>query len=142
MERYSSVCMASKLAQEQALRKFVADFSPPFEVNSVLGKIFNKVLQNLSSTSFVFGLVEGDTTWLCVLQIHSYVSARDVALVHVGAAVDPSVVGERIYAVASHTDWNDFLHILRTLYPEKKFIEVMEGWGSSVGKLIRVWRLV
>jgi hypothetical protein len=67
--------------------------------------------------------------------IDSYVSARDVALVHVAAAIDPEVRNERIYTIAQHSDWNDFLPILRRLYPEKKFIDDMEGLGKFQGKV-------
>jgi hypothetical protein len=65
----------------------------------------------------------------------SYVSARDVALIHVAAAIDPNVVGERIYAIAQHTDWNDFLPILRRLYPEKKFMDDLEDLGKFSGEV-------
>jgi nucleoside-diphosphate-sugar epimerase len=76
MSRYSSVYMASKVAQEQALWKFVKEEKPSFTVNTVLpswvtGKVFNKV-QNPSSTSCMQGLFVGDTTWLRALQIRKF----------------------------------------------------------------------
>ncbi|KAH8888143.1 NAD(P)-binding protein [Thozetella sp. PMI_491] len=137
--RFSDVSMASKVQAEQALWKFVDDENLPFGVNTVLpgwitGKLFS-TMQNPSSILCLLGLYNNDPTWLRSLQIHSYVSVRDVAMVHVGAAIDSNIAGERIYAIAEHTDWNDFLAILRRLYPEKKFMDDMPDLGRFRGEV-------
>jgi hypothetical protein len=61
------------------------------------------------------------------------VSVRDVALLHVASVIDPEVANERMYAVGQHTTWNDLLPILRRIYPERKFVEDIEGAAGFQG---------
>ncbi|RDW58448.1 hypothetical protein BP5796_12378 [Coleophoma crateriformis] len=136
-DRYNSVYMASKAEQEKALWKFVKEEKPHFTVNTVLpswicGRLLNET-QNPSSAICVRMLYNGDATYLRSLGIYSYVNVRDVALIHVGAALDPEVANERIYAIARHTTWNDFLELMRKKYPEKHFIDDMPDLGRFSG---------
>jgi hypothetical protein len=48
---------------------------------------------------------------------------KDVALLHVAAALDPEVNSVRLQAWAEYCDWNDILAILRKLYPQRKFVD-------------------
>lgn len=84
---------------------------------------------------------------LLIIFLDSYVNARDVGLVHVGAAIDPDVKNERIYAIARHSTWNDHLAIMRKMYPDRKFIDDMDDLGIFSGtvdaslalKLVKKW---
>jgi hypothetical protein len=58
-----------------------------------------------------------------------------VALLHVAATIDPEVNSQRIYAIAQHTDWNDFLQVLRELYPEKKLMEDIKDLHKFRGQV-------
>jgi hypothetical protein len=49
--------------------------------------------------------------------------------------VDPEVSNERIYAIAQHSTWNDFLAIFRRIYPDRKFVEDMPNLGRFGGEV-------
>ena len=68
LDRIPMVYMASKIAQEKALWKFVEEEKPRFTTNTVLpfwtcGRILNKS-QGLSSNQFLRGVYNGDQTML------------------------------------------------------------------------------
>jgi nucleoside-diphosphate-sugar epimerase len=52
-----------------------------------------------------------------------YSHVTDVAIVHVAAALDPEVQGQRIQVLAGSFTWNDALDILRKAYPEHQFVD-------------------
>ncbi|KAF5612862.1 secretory lipase [Fusarium subglutinans] len=47
----------------------------------------------------------------------------DVAIIHVAAAIDPGVQGQRIQVLAPSFTWNDCLDILRKSYPNRSFVD-------------------
>jgi hypothetical protein len=51
------------------------------------------------------------------------VDVHDVALLHLAAALDPGVDGQRIQAWGRHCTWNETLAILRKLFPNHKFVD-------------------
>lgn len=77
----------------------------------------------------------------------NYINARDVALMHVAAILDPEVQNERIFAWGGAFSWNELLAIFRKLHPEHKFIEDFPAEGrlmwsvdDSLGRrLMKKW---
>ena len=61
-----------------------------------------------------------------------YINVQDTARLHVAALIYPDVKEERLFAWAHPFNWNDFLAIFRTLYPERKFIDDIEGLGKDL----------
>jgi hypothetical protein len=51
------------------------------------------------------------------------VDVKDVALLHLAAALDPDVSSERIQAWGRHQTWNEALALLRKLFPNHKFVD-------------------
>jgi hypothetical protein len=52
-----------------------------------------------------------------------YVDVRDVAALHVAAALDPNVEGERLLALAGPFNMNITLTVLRQQFPDREFID-------------------
>lgn len=52
-----------------------------------------------------------------------YSHVTDVAVIHVAAAIDPEVQGQRIQVLALSFTWNDCLGILRSAYPNRSFVD-------------------
>lgn len=50
------------------------------------------------------------------------VDVKDIALLHVAAALDPTVNNVRLQAWGSACNWNDILAIMRKLRPQHRFI--------------------
>lgn len=55
------------------------------------------------------------------LGYYSHVS--DLAVIHIAAAIDPSVKGRRIQVIARSFNWAQCLDIMRKIYPSRKFID-------------------
>ena len=50
-----------------------------------------------------------------------HIDVKDVALLHVAAALDSEVDNARLQAWADYCNWNDVLAIMRKLYPQRTF---------------------
>lgn len=48
---------------------------------------------------------------------------KDVALIHVAAALDPELKDTRIQSWGHSTHWNEILSILRKHHPERQFVD-------------------
>jgi hypothetical protein len=55
------------------------------------------------------------------------VPVGDIAALHVGALLLPSVKSQRLFASAYAYNWNEILAILRKDYPDKSFYDDVEG---------------
>lgn len=51
-----------------------------------------------------------------------FVDVHDVAVLHVAAVLDPEVRNARLQTWGHSSNWNDFLHVVRELRPQKEFI--------------------
>lgn len=54
-------------------------------------------------------------------------------MLHVAAALDPSVQNARLYGWDKPFNWNDMLAIFRKLEPDKTFVDDLEGQGKLLG---------
>ncbi|KFY97139.1 hypothetical protein V498_02242 [Pseudogymnoascus sp. VKM F-4517 (FW-2822)] len=125
--RGMSVYQASKAEAEKAVLKFFAEENPHFSVNcvdpsSIMGEPLNK--KHLETPySYLKVLCDGNLEFLTGIPSIIHIDVKDVALLHVAAALDPEVNGVRLQAWAENCNWNDILVILRKLYPQRKFID-------------------
>ena len=81
---------------------------------------FGPILQpsgedSASTATYIHNLWNGGDLWCCPVQY--YIDVRDTAQVHVAALVNPSCDGQRIFALAKPTRWNEILAILRKQNP-------------------------
>lgn len=60
-----------------------------------------------------------------------YINVDDNAIVHVAALILKDVKGERLFTFAYPYSWNDLLAVFRRMYPNKKFIDDIEGLGED-----------
>ncbi|KAF4497365.1 secretory lipase [Fusarium agapanthi] len=124
-DRVMPVYFAAKVKAEKAVWKFVKDEKLPWVVNSVspcviLGDLRdNKHLRSVPP-QLIEQLYLGNTE---KLQTPASNHVTDVAIVHVAAAIDPDVQGQRIQVLASSFTWNDCLDILRKSCPNRSFVD-------------------
>lgn len=126
-DRIMPVYCASKAEAEKAVWKFVKDEKLPWVVNSVspcviLGDI--RVDKHLRSVppQLLEQLYLGNTAALEATPAMYYSHVTDVAVIHVAAALDPDVTGQRIQVLAGSFNWNDCLNVLRRAYPNRSFV--------------------
>ncbi|KFY46762.1 hypothetical protein V494_00342 [Pseudogymnoascus sp. VKM F-4513 (FW-928)] len=121
------VYQASKTEAEMAVWKFQAEKKPHFSVNcvdpsSIMGEALHK--KHLETPySYLKVLYDGKVGFLEGIPSIIHIDVKDVALLHVAAALDPEVNGARLQAWAEYCNWNDVLTILRRLYPQRKFTD-------------------
>ncbi|KAM7196910.1 NAD(P)-binding protein [Naviculisporaceae sp. PSN 640] len=119
------VYAASKAEAEKAVWRFSKERNPHFTINvigpsMILGEPLHK--SHLSSAgAWLKQLIDGDFSALEGSPAIYSVDVKDVALLHLAAALDPEVKGARLQAWADNTNWNKILAILRRLYPDKTF---------------------
>ncbi|KAL6701642.1 putative NAD dependent epimerase/dehydratase [Trichoderma pleuroticola] len=101
------VYMASKVIAEKAAWDFVRDKNPHFTLNVVAPSAILERLIGMPATYAV--------------------DVKDTALLHVAAALDPKTKGERIQAWGNTVNWDDFLAILRNLYPKEEWVDDFTG---------------
>ncbi|KZF19798.1 putative NAD dependent epimerase/dehydratase [Xylona heveae TC161] len=123
----SMVYMASKVAAEKAVWKFVEEKAPHFRVNSVCpSMIMGEPLNNThleSVGAWLRYLWDGNVSNIARFPATFHIDVKDVALLHVAAILDPTVKNERLQAWAENCNWNDILAIMRRLYPQHHFVE-------------------
>ncbi|KAK8065895.1 hypothetical protein PG997_012642 [Apiospora hydei] len=126
-ERGYLVYAASKTLGEQAAWKFMREKQPGFVLNAVLpnltfGASLDPVHQGHPSTSGMLAeLFRGNPALLAGLPAQYFVDIQDVALLHVAATINPTVVSERIFAFAEPVNGDGILTILRKMYPDRSF---------------------
>ncbi|KAF5564471.1 secretory lipase [Fusarium napiforme] len=124
-DRILPVYFAAKVEAEKAIWKFVKDEKLPWVVNSVspcviLGDLRDDKHLRSVPPQLIEQLYLGNTD---KLQTPASNHVADVAIIHVAAAIDPDVQGQRIQVLASSFTWNDCLDILRSAYPNRSFVD-------------------
>ncbi|KAK5709724.1 hypothetical protein LTR17_019544 [Elasticomyces elasticus] len=90
---------AAKDSAERAMFDFVRTKKPHFTVNSVLPcAVFGRIITKPS-----------DTEW--------YINMTDVARLHLAAAFDATIVGQRFIASAAPFNWNEMIDVVQKLKP-------------------------
>ncbi|KAF6807688.1 hypothetical protein CMUS01_14063 [Colletotrichum musicola] len=121
------IYQASKVEAEKAVWAYVKEKSPHYTVNvispsTVLGEGFCEK-HAVSPYPWVKNLYEGNeesgALWQAIIQV----DVKDVALLHVAAALDPECNGARLQAWGEYCNMNDMLAVLRVLYPDRKFMD-------------------
>ena len=127
---------ASKTSAEHAAWEFMASVKPNFALNTVLpnfniGSILPGVLPSPSAQG-VIDAFHGNPPLNFPPQYHIHV--RDDARIHLGALLDATVNGQRLFAFAKPFNWNDVLEILREARPEVRTIakENIRGLGRDL----------
>ncbi|KAF2191212.1 NAD(P)-binding protein [Zopfia rhizophila CBS 207.26] len=129
------VYAATKTETEKAMWKWVGEEKPGFVFNSVLpsgnfGKVLVPENQGTpSSIQWVHWAFTGQNFDMLVKVVDSlwYIDNADDAVIHVAALIYDDVKNERIFAFAEPFDWNQILNIYRKLYPDRKFVDDVEG---------------
>ncbi|ETI21034.1 hypothetical protein G647_07377 [Cladophialophora carrionii CBS 160.54] len=132
--RGSIVYMASKVEAEKAVWKFAVEKNPHFTVNtvgpsSIMGEPLH-ISHIQSPISWMKQLYDGNMDLLRNFPASYNIDVKDVALLHVAAALDPEVNNARLQAWADPFNWNTLLAMLRKLYPQQKFIDDLPGMSE------------
>ncbi|KAF2138379.1 uncharacterized protein K452DRAFT_311728 [Aplosporella prunicola CBS 121167] len=137
--RTMAVFMASKVVQERAAWDWVRRMRPRFRFNVVLastvfGRVSEPASQGQPSTAgFLAMVVNGSVEEVAkMVRPQWFVDVEDVAVLHLAAAVRADVDAERIFAFSEPYTWNAVLEVLRKAYPEKKFVDDLEGLGRCL----------
>ncbi|KEY63880.1 hypothetical protein S7711_10128 [Stachybotrys chartarum IBT 7711] len=127
-DRAIPVYMASKVAAEREVWRFVSDERPPFVVNVVSPQVIWGERLNADcaapSGAMLPDLYDGKPPATSFIPA---VDVKDVGLLHVAAMLDGDTRSERIQAWGRYHTWNEVLDVLRKLYPRHKFIDDFTG---------------
>ncbi|KAI4959117.1 hypothetical protein J4E86_002838 [Alternaria arbusti] len=131
------VYAAMKTETEKAMMKWMEQNQPGFVFNRVLpnanfGPVVIPEHQGFPSTiGWARAAWEGKQLdfWTTSVGPQWYVHPVDCALVHISALIHSDVENERLFAFAEPWSYNQMLDIWRTLYPERKFLDNIEGMG-------------
>lgn len=131
---------ASKVEAEYAIRKFVDEKKPHFKINvvlpsTVLGEILDPKNQDGSTAALVTGLYTGEKGNWSSLPPGHFINVKDIACLHVAAALLPGVEGERLLGYAKPFSQTEILEILRRIEPEKQFESDPEGEGRDISEV-------
>ncbi|KAK0719204.1 hypothetical protein B0H67DRAFT_485772 [Lasiosphaeris hirsuta] len=130
-ERVVSVYMASKVAAEREVWRFVSDERPSFVVNVVSPQVIwgERLNANCAAPSGAMlpDLYEGKPPETSYIPAVFAVDVKDVGLLHIAAMLNPDTRSERIQAWGRYHTWNEVLAVLRNLYPQRKFIDDFVG---------------
>lgn len=127
------VYAAAKAKSEQAAWKYYAEKKPHYSLNQVLpaanfGPAPAPEKQGLPSTGgWPKALYDGDLSLIQNVPAQYFVDVRDNAKLHIGGLLDPATNEERLFAFAEPYNWNKVLAEFRKLWPERKFVEDLEG---------------
>ncbi|KAJ4256209.1 hypothetical protein NW762_009287 [Fusarium torreyae] len=136
--------MASKIAAEQEVWKFMEENKPHFATNctipaSILGEPLNRRHAE-SHGNWIYHLFKENRIMLgpCptnkIPRNQMLVSnVEDIALLHVAAMSDPEINNARLQTWGHYAHFNEFLAILRELRPQRKFMaNYPETWHLKV----------
>ncbi|KAL7946727.1 hypothetical protein V8C42DRAFT_364041 [Trichoderma barbatum] len=121
------VYVSSKVEAEKAIWKFVEEEKPAFDVNTVLpfttlgGGLHKSQLRGTSG--WIQDAYNGEVGMFATLPVSFHANVRDVAALHVAAALDPEIKGERFFAWAKPLTINVVLEMLRGMYPDHSFVD-------------------
>lgn len=150
-----AVYSASKLASDDAMWRFFRDKKPPFSMTSIHPAVVMGPAPAFSASpdELAEGLKPLYKVWAGTSQqmpspigTSSYVDVRDVAEIHLWAALNPQKAnGQRYIASAGYGPAQAFADILRERYPtDNKIVEGTSGMGYTTGtdycdRPTRVW---
>ncbi|KAL9095037.1 MAG: hypothetical protein Q9165_002639 [Trypethelium subeluteriae] len=139
--RAFEVYAASKTQAEFELWEFVKKEKPNFELSAVLpnmntGRVISVANQGHPSTAgFQVQLYNGNVDAVLQLAPQYWVDVEDDARLHVAALTRKDTAGERIFAFTAPFNWNDFLAVYRKMFPNKKFVDDIQGLGRDLSKV-------
>jgi nucleoside-diphosphate-sugar epimerase len=133
-----SIFSAAKVLAEKAVWDLHNSHNPShMALNTVLpAVVFGPVLapkhQGIASSSSMIKALHDGTSpeVLSMVQPQYFVDVRDVARLHVAALLHPGCEGKRLFAYAEGFNWDEVLEMLRGMFPERKFAEVV-GLGRD-----------
>lgn len=141
VQRKLDVYSASKTQGEQAAWEFVKKEGNDIVLNCVLpnmniGEIISIEHQGYPSTmGWIKALWNGFSgpgeKNIVDNPPQYYINVDDNALVHVAALIFNDVQGERLFTFAHPYSWNDLLAFFRRVYPDRKFMDDIEGLGDD-----------
>jgi len=126
---------AAKAEAEKAAWKYVQEEKPQYTLNTILPNcnfgpslVYEK--QGHPSTgAWPKALYEGDLSLIANVPSQYFIDARDTARLHVAALVDSNTSNERLWGFAAPYSWNSILATFRKLWPQKEFINDLQGVG-------------
>ncbi|KAK5627360.1 hypothetical protein RRF57_003075 [Xylaria bambusicola] len=143
------VYSASKMQAEHAVWDFAKQHNPNFVVNTVvpnfnIGRIIGK---GSNSSNVILDVFRGNASFMATFPPQYMIDVVEDARIHLAAAIDCTVVNERIFAFAYPYNWNDVLDIFRELWPDKDFMRNNPELGRDISrvdnalslKLLRKW---
>jgi nucleoside-diphosphate-sugar epimerase len=147
---------AAKNEAEKAMFEFVKTNSPHFTVNSVLPvAVFGRIITKASEPGEwpreilrgkfpAFGgvgrkssLIHSPLIFLAdiwFLVIGWYINMNDVARLHLAAAFDATVIGQRFIAAAAKFDWNELIDVVQKLAPTAKVAPRLVNPDKNLGE--------
>jgi hypothetical protein len=78
---------------------------------------------------------DGNSAFMNTFPPQHMINVVDDARLHLIAAIDRTVVNERIFAFAYPYNWNDVLEIFRELWPNKTFMSNDPALGRDLSKV-------
>ncbi|KAJ3567044.1 hypothetical protein NPX13_g6910 [Xylaria arbuscula] len=131
------VYSASKLQAERAVWAFAKEQRPNFVVNTVVpnfnvGRVIGK---GSNSSNIIMSVFGGYAGFMDTFAPQHMINVVDDARLHLIAAIDRTVVNERIFAFAYPYNWNDVLDIFRELWPGKEFMPNNPSLGRDLSKV-------
>ncbi|KAL6922473.1 hypothetical protein FSST1_006499 [Fusarium sambucinum] len=129
----STVYSASRVEAERQTSAWIKDNESSLVINAVLpnaniGPIINSSKQGYpTSAGWVKSLWDGDYDIVKKAPPQYYINVQDDARLHVIAMAHPNVELERLFAVAGPVSIGSIIDILRKLFPEKKWENVVEN---------------
>ncbi|KAH8804381.1 hypothetical protein F5884DRAFT_406298 [Xylogone sp. PMI_703] len=135
-DRALPIYITGKMEAHKALWKFVDEEKPSFIVNSVgpymaAGQPLHEThLTRVKSVQFFKLLFDGESGFATQVPAIYYTHVRDLAVLHVAAALDPEIKNRRIHAWAMSMNWNDALNSMRLLQPSRQIPGKIPGMGE------------
>jgi nucleoside-diphosphate-sugar epimerase len=129
------VYAAAKAQAEKAAWAYMREVKPHFTLNTILPScnmgpsLVYKHQGHPSTDAWVKGVFDGDLSSALGIPPQWFIDVRDAAKLHVGALLDRETEGERLWGFAEGYNWNTILGVFRKIWPEKKFVEGVEGLG-------------
>ena len=123
LDRIFPTYIASKVAAERAVWKFMDEHKPQFIANSVLPDFVTGApvapQQGITSSLMLLQRCITDASLWQMVGPNYMIDAGDSGRLHVAAMTKDDVQHERVFGYAHQRTWNDWLEQLRNLYPEK-----------------------
>ncbi|KAL7906100.1 NAD(P)-binding protein [Trichoderma velutinum] len=100
---------------------------PPYEPSRGMLTYMAKERKPQFTINSIRNLYDGDTSFWGPHGANYGVDVKDVAVLHVAAALDPDVNSARLQAWGHKCNGNDVLAIMRKHYPDHKFVDDMDN---------------